>query len=247
MYHKIPSWKMPLKFIRKIAQLGQSISSRLANLDHSSMDQSTTAHDVLKSHRISNYINKGDYVLDVGCGDGKRLQQISIFKEIKPYGIDLLEESGKPQSTPFQSIYSTLNLTSYNGKDIPFPNDFFNVSMICYVLHHLSKELNSRIVSEAIRCSKDRIIVLEDSMPLWNAWYKARNFFHIVDTDIEYSSKSNFAEKITTDGFKTRSEWIEFFSSQNHVSSVVYVDLSDISKYRHHSMFVIELKKHEIP
>ena len=94
------------------------------------------------------YLEKGDKVLDIGCGLGR------ITKMIKDEGHIIT-----PLDVRDLSIDDDISPLIYNGKKIPFADKSFDVSLIITVLHHtVSPEA---ILREARRVSK-KIIIIED-------------------------------------------------------------------------------------
>ena len=56
---------------------------------------------------------------------------------------------------------SKLPLMLYDGEHIPFKNNFFDTSLLLFVLHHCKDPL--LVLKEAIRVSRNRIIIHEDT------------------------------------------------------------------------------------
>jgi ubiquinone/menaquinone biosynthesis C-methylase UbiE len=51
-------------------------------------------------------------------------------------------------------------LQIYNGRSIPFADDYFDVSLVFYVLHHC--EDPEQVLREAIRVTRGKIIIIEE-------------------------------------------------------------------------------------
>jgi hypothetical protein len=134
----------------------------------------------------------------------------------------------------------------FDGKNIPFANKSNDVSMICYVLHHLEYNHAKFLINEAIRVSKSKLIILEDTMPVFNLFYKVRNWCHATEANLEYSVRSeDFMQNFNHNMFKTHKEWEDFFKEFDTVKKIDIISLKHISQYAHHTMLVITLKEKE--
>lgn len=98
--------------------------------------------------KIAPYLKEGDRILDIGSGN------CTVARELKDsgYKVTLLDVVDK-------SMYSDLRPMIYDGENIPFPDDSFDVALLITVLHHTKGPV--AILKEAARVSP-RIIVMED-------------------------------------------------------------------------------------
>ena len=90
-------------------------------------------------------VSDGDRVLDVGCGNGKLIYEISLRAKVKAYGIDIspnMIEVCKQQ-------YGNIDFGITSGEDLPFDDGSFDMLTICCVLHHLNNP--QRFFAEAQR------------------------------------------------------------------------------------------------
>lgn len=97
---------------------------------------------------ISEYLNEGESILDVGCGTcniSKRLQE----RGFKVTGVDVTDIS----------IHREIEPIIYDGGTFPFKNNSFDVAIIITVLHHI--ENPEKMLAEMKRVAK-RIIIVED-------------------------------------------------------------------------------------
>jgi ubiquinone/menaquinone biosynthesis C-methylase UbiE len=94
------------------------------------------------------FIKEGSKILDLGCGSGICAKYFQDFFKAKVIGIDIRDNRLVP--IPFQI---------FDGKNLPFENDSFDVVLINYVLHHCQSP--EELLKEAKRVGK-RIIVFED-------------------------------------------------------------------------------------
>lgn len=98
-----------------------------------------------------NYINNGDKVLDIGCGDGRMILAIKnkINKDFQISGTDVLDY--KVSLPQFRKI---------KDNKLDFKNKEFNVAVLNDVLHHIPKENQIKIIKEALRVA-DKVLIFE--------------------------------------------------------------------------------------
>lgn len=217
----------------------QFISSQIANYQESKV-KLPDAHDLFKAKFMAEHIQDGSNVLDVGCSNGRRLMEISLFvKEMKATGVEL------SQRTPPKPIHPNMvipKILEFNGKIIPFSDKEFDTTTICYVLHHLNKQHAQELLEEIIRVTKNQIIILEDSRPNFNTAYKIRNWAHATEANLGYEDISqNFTRNMNHNMFKTHQDWVNYLNNLPNVVNTTYTPLNNISNYKHHTMFVVHL------
>jgi len=104
--------------------------------------------DALRKYKwIGKYLDKKEKILDLGCGSC-HLTKLLIKNGYNVTPIDVENLSAKD----IQPII-------YNGYDLPFKDNAFDLALILTVLHH-AKNFKT-VIKEAKRVSK-RIIVIED-------------------------------------------------------------------------------------
>lgn len=98
--------------------------------------------------KVSPYIKKGDRILDVGSGD------CTVARGLKRdgYEVTLLDVVDK-------GIYKGLRPIIYDGKNIPFDDNSFDVALLITVLHHTKEPI--KVLEEVARVAP-RIVVTED-------------------------------------------------------------------------------------
>lgn len=112
---------------------------------------------------IYNYLHaqSPDRILDLGAGDGTCL---GFFRQYFPasqlYGIDVSEKSieeAKEKNIP------EADLKVYNGTEIPFADNFFDLILVATVLHHIRFDLHQDLMREAHRVLKPggKIFIVE--------------------------------------------------------------------------------------
>lgn len=119
-------------------------------------------HDI---YFVFDYLNKGDKVLDLGCGSGRLFSKFQN-KEAKYFGIDnsdkLIEIAKK------ENLQGNFQIS--DGLKLPFSEGFFNKIYSFAVIHHIpSRKLRLEFLKEARRVlKKDGMIVLTT----WDLWNK---------------------------------------------------------------------------
>ena len=115
---------------------------------------------------IGDFINEGDKVLDVGCGNGKFGEAIAKNFDAEVRGVDVVNYAN-----------ADIQIDLYDGHCLPFEDNSFDVIVMAFMLHHVKHQ--DKIFSEAIRCSRRGIIVYEDTyftpwqwlFTIWNDFY----------------------------------------------------------------------------
>ncbi len=148
--------------------------------------------NVNRAEKISNfhkgYIKPGQKILDIGLGNGLIASQIKKEYNIKIKGIDVIDYNE-----------SDIELKLFDGENIPFKDNEFDIALIIVVLHHCNKPI--KVLKEAKRVAK-RIIILEDTytskllLPFCKAYDFIMNVRHGIDIPFN---------------FKKHEEWLEIF------------------------------------
>lgn len=141
------------------------------------------------------FIKKRATILDLGCGSGIVGDEFKNFFDAELIGVDVKDMRVK--KIPFRLI---------DGFNLPFDQNFFDIVLIIYVLHHARDPL--KLLKEAKRVTKEKIIIYED--------LKEGNFsnpflrFHCLsfNTFFQKEKKAEF-------NFKNDKEWKETFENLN--------------------------------
>jgi len=110
---------------------------------------------------------EGEKVLDLGCGDG-RFFKLLKEKKIDYYGIDLSEKMIELAKKKFPQGKFLL----FDGKKIPFLDDFFDRVFCLAVFHHIpSKKFREDFLLEIKRVLKKGGVL---HLTVWYLWHKKR-------------------------------------------------------------------------
>jgi SAM-dependent methyltransferase len=132
----------------------------------------------------------GERILDLGCGSGIFGKKIKEKFEKEVVGIDIVDK--RVAEIPFKI---------YDGKQIPFPKDYFDLVIISFVLHHTQDPVS--LLKEAKRVGK-RIIVFEDLAE--GILGKGYCFLHHFFWNLFFGKSPKF-------NFHTSKEWEEIFKN----------------------------------
>ena len=139
---------------------------------------------------IEEFLKREEIILDIGCGS---CNIIEVLKE-RDFNVVALDIKNL-------SFIEEIKPILYNGKKMPFKDNTFDRSMILTVLHHTDQQ--KEVLKEAMRVTKNRIIVIEDIYT--NKMNKCITQFvdSIINLEIKGHPHSN----------RTDSEWRLFFKS----------------------------------
>lgn len=97
-------------------------------------------------------------VLDFGGGNMCQFQKyFSRFQCSTQFNVTTLDIQSKKHSLNNNYVY-----VKYDGLTIPYCDDYFDVVICNFVLHHIPVKNRNRIFSEISRVCKHKLIILED-------------------------------------------------------------------------------------
>jgi len=112
---------------------------------------------------LKNYYRsqKVDHILDLGAGDGTCLNYFSqYFPDARLKGIDVSELS--IEEAALKKIPNA-EVLAYDGNEIPFKDNQFDLILVATVMHHIRFELHPGLMKEALRVLKPggKIFIVE--------------------------------------------------------------------------------------
>ncbi len=99
--------------------------------------------------QCENFIEKGAKILDLGCGSAIVGKTFQDFFQAELAGVDVKDQR-----------VAKIHFQIFDGKNLPFSDNSFDVILINYVLHHAQKP--EVLLREARRVTDDKIIIFED-------------------------------------------------------------------------------------
>ena len=102
-----------------------------------------------QAETLAGYLDRGDSVLDVGCGTGHLSAYLHEMYGVEPSGVDV--KDFRAAQIPFRLFDGTL---------IPFADKAFDHVVLSEVLHHSHDPV--ALIRECHRVARRRIIVFED-------------------------------------------------------------------------------------
>lgn len=168
------------------------------------------------------FLKRDETVIDIGAGSCQIDAEIKNRLSCQITPIDIVDYNR-----------TDLKLIRYNGREIPFPDDFFDSGLLVFVLHHARNF--QELFDEAKRVARSRIIVVEDTPRnfleriAWRIWDYLLNLGH--DLRPAMSAKSV-------------RQWQEFFASNDMkiVEQQNFRTTWPVLMMYQHTLFVLEPK-----
>ena len=91
-------------------------------------------------------------LLDLGCGDG--VTELFINRHFPHFQITGIDVSGESIAIAAKKNINNAVFQGYGGEEIPFAGEQFDIVFIAGVLHHVAKEKQQLLISEAARVLK---------------------------------------------------------------------------------------------
>jgi ubiquinone/menaquinone biosynthesis C-methylase UbiE len=107
-------------------------------------------------HKLRPHLEAGMDVLDLGAGTGRISRWLATRVGIRPTLADVTEFDNRSVEFPYVRLEDPVSL--------PFPDRSFDAVLMLFVLHHIRRWTDQeRLVSEAARVARRRVLVIEDT------------------------------------------------------------------------------------
>jgi ubiquinone/menaquinone biosynthesis C-methylase UbiE len=137
---------------------------------------------------LTPHLGPGASVLDVGCGEGYVLDELRARGATDVQGVDIVDIR-RNKDYAFRL---------YDGLTLPFPDRSFDVVVLSFVLHHVPDDRKLALLEEALRVSRGKVVVVEDTPT--TAFDRVMNRRHGESYRRKIGSRASF-------GFLTEGEW----------------------------------------
>ncbi len=91
-------------------------------------------------------------MLDIGCGDA--VTELFIQKYFPSWKVEAIDISEKSIARAKEKNISSANFSVYDGKQIPFADNSFDIAFMAAVLHHIDFTLHESLLKEIFRVLK---------------------------------------------------------------------------------------------
>ena len=174
---------------------------------------------------IEDFIEEKEKIVDIGAGGGWISQEIQERKKTENVLLDVINLN-----------QTDLPLIMYDGENMPFDDNAFDTALLICVLHHC--ENPSRVLQEAKRIVKNKIIIMEDiaKPPFGEIALRLKD----AVINVGFCLIVNALKEITNLPFyfKTVSEWEQIFKNLN--LKVIYKKELRAALGNHSVFFVVE-------
>jgi ubiquinone/menaquinone biosynthesis C-methylase UbiE len=137
---------------------------------------------------LTPHVQPGASVLDIGCGEGYVLDELKARGVTDVQGVDIVDIR-RNKDYPFRL---------YDGQTLPFPDRSFDLVVLSFVLHHVPNERKLVLIEEALRVSRAKVVIVEDTPT--TAFDRLMNHRHGESYRRKIGSAAAF-------GFLTEGEW----------------------------------------
>ena len=146
----------------------------------------------VKFKLYKDYLLKNSHIVDIGTGSG----QFSAVLQDKGYNVTAVDIVDKTNTNDIAPVV-------YDGQQLPFQGESFDISMLITVLHHCPDP--EQVFAEAVRVSRKRIFILED---VYSNWVMKRlTWFMDSLMNLEFAGHPH--------SNKSEAEWENLFNKHN--------------------------------
>lgn len=136
--------------------------------------------------RVARHLLPGESVLDYGAGTGLVSRWLAARAGIRPTLAELVEYRNRRREFPFLQMDDPFRVPAEDGS--------FDSVLLLFALHHNPYEAQGKVLAEAARLARRRLIVIEDT-PMNRLdhvcnvfWDKVLNLRHGVPTPCTFRS-----------------------------------------------------------
>ena len=140
-------------------------------------------------------------------------------------------------------VFREIPAARFDGRSLPFAAGSFDVTVCCYVLLHLDARARQGLLGEMVRVTRRRIVLLEDSLPRFDWYYRQRNRFHRINAAALYGKESGTCPPRDEAMFLTHDQWRRFANEIAGVSGVAIESLEDVTRWRHHTLIELSVER----
>jgi ubiquinone/menaquinone biosynthesis C-methylase UbiE len=162
-------------------------------------------------------------ILDLGCGDGATAYYFQqYFSSWKTCGIDI---SSKSIEVAKQRKLSNCDFRVYNGENIPYEEDYFDVVFVAGVFHHVDFSHHQQLAAEIFRVMKnDARLYLFEHNPL-NPLTRYLVNTCVFDKDAKLLKSTYASALLKKAGFAAiRKKFIIFFPRKGWLSKLIFLE-----------------------
>ncbi len=127
-----------------------------------------------RAKRIAEYANKKGKVLDIGCGNGQFLEQVSSFRDIEIFGTEMQGISVQRAS---KVKYINLKIGELSSSD--YQENTFNVITLFHVFEHLIHPKDYLDIIDNIIKEDGYLIVSFPNIDSWQAKFFKGKWLHL--------------------------------------------------------------------
>lgn len=177
--------------------------------------------------KLAPHVDAGQRVLDLGAGTGFISRWLRDNAGVRPTLTDVVPYGNRARGLPFIPLGDPFH--------VPVPDRSFDVVLMLFVLHHLERwEEQERLIDEALRVSRTRLVVMEDTPATGvdrafnKVWDRVLNLRHRVPCPFT---------------FRSADDWFHLFKGRDLsvAHSETYRPMWPTLRTYPHSLFVLDV------